>query len=228
MLPKIIEKIKQSVVLIEADLQKEGEIGLGTGFVVHPDGYILTCEHVVRGISRGVIQIDKDGKGYEVYNFKILKTNQTIDMAILKIEETILKAVTIEPLMDTRKTGEDIAIIGFPFIAEGKDYQSTTKGIISAIILEPINEGETIEIYQLDAMVHEGNSGGPCFLSENGGVIGIVNGRFDPLKSAMRRGSVEIEIAGRSLSERTNFSYAIPIDYAAKMLKDVGLNILRS
>jgi len=223
MLPEVIEEIKSSVVLIEADLQKEGKIGLGTGFVIHPDGYILTCEHVVRGTSRGVIQIDRDGKGYEVYGFKILKTDKVKDIAILKIEETNLKTVTIEPSMNIRKTGEDIATMGFPFIAEDIDYPSTTKGIISAIILEPINEKESITTYQLDAMVHEGNSGGPCFLPENGNVIGIINSRFDPLQSAMKKGGVKIEIIGRPLSERTNFSYAVPIDYTVEMLKNIGL-----
>lgn len=211
MLVDIIKSIKPSIVLV---VSSHG--GAGTGFIVHSDGYILTCNHVLGDSITGAISIPFDGNPRQLYFKKVASGG--FDIALIKVDESNLRSVKLDYDFPIEE-GIDIATCGFPFIHLGLNHLSTTKGIISAII-DSSSGDEVLHLYQIDAMVHEGNSGGPCFLCENGKVIGIISSRFDPLQTILKNVG-KIEILGQPLRERTNIGFVVPITYARDLLNRI-------
>ena len=177
----------------EAD---SSELNFGSGFIISPDGYILTNTHVVAGM--GNIKVLLNDK--REYTAKLIGSDQQSDVALLKIDAKDLPVVKIgDP--KTLKPGEWVAAIGAPF---GFD-NSVTSGIVSAKGRSLPNENYTPFI-QTDVAINPGNSGGPLF-NLKGQVVGINS-----------------QIYSRS-GGFMGISFAIPIDVAmnvADQLKTSG------
>ncbi len=146
--------------------------GLGSGFFINPEGYLLTNFHVIKGQKDfSITQFQKKNKILErkVYSkIKIIAIDSFNDLALLKIDEPLTDKIlpVIFKETNTVKSGEKIFVIGNPLGLE----RTITEGIISQTSR---NFGGKIFL-QIDAPVNPGNSGGPVF-NENGQVIGIVN-----------------------------------------------------
>lgn len=145
--------------------------GVGSGVVVHPDGYILTNDHVAGGNPTSISVIFRNGDELEG---KTLWSDPTLDLAMVKVNATDL---TVAPLGSSEDlvVGETAIAIGTPL---GLQFQHTvTSGIISALnrtVRVPTNLGENFmeDLIQTDASINPGNSGGPL-LNIRGQVIGI-------------------------------------------------------
>jgi len=138
-------------------------MGLGSGFIIDPSGYVVTNNHVVDDAS-GIKVTLPDGKQYDA---KVIGTDKQTDLALLKIEaKTTLPAVEWGD-SDTLKVGDWVMAVGNPFGLGG----SVTAGIISARSRD-IHAGPFDDFLQVDAAINQGNSGGPTF-DLNGRVIGI-------------------------------------------------------
>ena len=140
--------------------------GLGSGFVVDHNGYILTNNHVVENAIR--IQVTLPGDRTQ-YAAKLIGTDPELDLAVLKIDAS--KQLT--PLRvgnsDAIEVGDWAVAIGSPF---GLD-QTMTAGIISAKGRDLGERDHQLQRFlQTDAAINRGNSGGPL-LNINGEVIGI-------------------------------------------------------
>ena len=140
--------------------------GLGSGFVVDHNGYILTNNHVVENATR--IQVTLPGDKTQ-YTAKLIGTDPELDLAVLKIDA----GKQLTPLRmgnsDAIEVGDWAVAIGSPF---GLD-QSMTAGIISAKGRDLGEPGHQLQRFlQTDAAINRGNSGGPL-LNINGEVIGI-------------------------------------------------------
>lgn len=136
----------------------------GSGFVVTPDGYILTNEHVIRGV--GVITVYIGNSSYEA---TVVGVSEANDLALLKIAASNLAAAPlgnslgVEPL-------ESVVAIGYPMPGYGRDL-TTSQGQITSIRTNvPGREGK--ETLQHDAVIYRGSSGGPLF-NAYGEVIGV-------------------------------------------------------
>jgi serine protease Do len=148
-------------------------IGLGSGFIIHPDGYVVTNDHVVAGeriISVTRFRKDKNELVKENYdNVRIVATGGNIDLALLKIEVQAKKIKFPSlPLGNSEelKQGERVFAIGSPLGLE----RSVSEGIVSLrnrIIQSRLHIQTTAEI-------SPGNSGGPLF-NYRGQVIGVNN-----------------------------------------------------
>ncbi|HEY7759157.1 MAG TPA: Do family serine endopeptidase [Burkholderiales bacterium] len=136
----------------------------GSGFIVSPDGYILTNAHVVAGADEGEIRIKLTDK--REFGAKLIGADPRTDVAVLKIEGKDLPAVRIGS-PDEVEVGEWVAAIGSPFGFEN----TISAGIISA--KGRALPSETYVPYlQSDVALNPGSSGGPLF-NLNGEVIGI-------------------------------------------------------
>ncbi len=136
---------------------------LGSGFIIDPDGYILTNNHVVAKADKIVVKLE-DGKEYKA---KIVGTDPKTDVALIKIKaDKPLKAVTLGD-SDKIRVGDWVVAIGNPF---GLSH-TVTAGIISAKG-RVIGSGPYDDFLQTDASINPGNSGGPL-IALDGTVIGI-------------------------------------------------------
>ncbi|MCX8167332.1 MAG: Do family serine endopeptidase, partial [Candidatus Micrarchaeota archaeon] len=148
--------------------------GGGSGFIISPDGYILTNEHVIANASEIKVIVNIDGKDKE-YTGKVIGRDPRTDIAVVKINAKNLPYVRLGD-SDKIKVGEFVVAIGSPFGLE----QTVTSGIISAIRQRVRIEGkEYKEFIQTDAAINRGNSGGPLCNLE-GEVIGINTAIYAP------------------------------------------------
>ncbi|MCC7460875.1 MAG: Do family serine endopeptidase [Gammaproteobacteria bacterium] len=138
--------------------------GEGSGFIVSPDGYILTNAHVVANASKVTVKLT-DRREFEA---KVIGSDERTDVAVIKIAANNLPTVRIGDPSRLR-AGEWVAAIGSPFGFEN----SVTVGVVSGIARNlPGESGNYVPFIQTDVAVNPGNSGGPLF-NLNGEVVGI-------------------------------------------------------
>jgi serine protease Do len=140
------------------------EESTGSGFVVSPDGYIVTNDHVVDGAARLEIHFD-DGK---MLPGEIVGRDPKTDLALIKVETD--QELPVAPLGDSDpvRPGDWVMAIGSPF---GLDH-TVTVGVLSAKGRRRVTGERYDDFLQTDASINPGNSGGPLF-DRNGHVIGI-------------------------------------------------------
>ena len=136
--------------------------GMGSGFIVDPNGIILTNAHVVDGADEVTVKL-ADRREFKA---KVLGTDKATDVAVLKIDAKDLPAVRTGDARATR-VGEWVVAIGAPYGLE----HSVTAGIVSAKA-RSLPGDTVVPFIQTDAAVNPGNSGGPLY-NMNGEVIGI-------------------------------------------------------
>ena len=136
--------------------------GLGSGFIINADGYIVTNNHVVDGATE--IRV-KFADGRELSG-KVVGRDEKTDLALLKVDTTGLPVI---PLGDSAKleVGEPVMAVGNPFGLE----QTVTTGIVSATG-RTIGAGPYDDFIQTDASINPGNSGGPL-VNSRGEVVGV-------------------------------------------------------
>ncbi|MDR0339143.1 MAG: DegQ family serine endoprotease [Desulfovibrio sp.] len=139
---------------------------LGSGFIISPDGYIVTNNHVVEGAD--VIRVNISGKNKKDDSFtaEVIGTDPETDLALLKIKAEDLPFLPFGN-SDVLEVGEWVVAIGSPL---GLDH-TVTAGILSAKGRN-IQSGSYDDFLQTDASINRGNSGGPL-LNMNGEVVGI-------------------------------------------------------
>lgn len=154
----------------------------GSGFIASKDGYIITNYHVIEEAYKGGYNISVVLYNGETYKAKIIGAEEQNDLAVLKIDAKNLSAATLGNSEDMQ-VGETVYAIGNPL---GELSFTMTSGMVSALDREITtsskNEGGTAttitnNMFQIDAAVNEGNSGGPVY-NEHGEVIGIVTAKY--------------------------------------------------
>ena len=138
-------------------------MGLGSGFIIDPEGYVVTNNHVVDEAS-GIKVTLPDGKQFDA---EVVGTDPQTDLALLKIDAKDTLPALEWGDSDALKVGDWVMAVGNPFGLGG----SVTAGIISARSRD-IHAGPFDDFLQVDASINQGNSGGPTF-DLNGRVIGI-------------------------------------------------------
>ncbi len=135
---------------------------LGSGFIISPDGYILTNAHVVDDATEVVVKLTDKRE----FKAKVIGSDKRTDVALIKINATNLPRVTFgDPAQ--LKVGEWVAAIGSPFGFEN----SVTAGIVSAKG-RSLPQENYVPFIQTDVAINPGNSGGPLF-NLRGEVVGI-------------------------------------------------------
>lgn len=162
--------------------------GIGSGFIVDPDGVILTNAHVVAGASEVKVKLTDERE----FRAKVIGADRTTDVAVLRIPAAGLPTVRIGDPSRTR-VGSWVLAIGSPFGFEN----SATAGIVSARSRTLPDEGY-VPFLQTDVAVNPGNSGGPLF-DAAGEVVGINSQIYSQSGGYM------------------GLSFAIPIDVAMKV-----------
>ena len=166
--------------------------GVGSGFIVSPDGVILTNAHVVDGADQVTVKLTDKRE----FTAKVLGVDKTTDIAVLKIAARELPYVRIGDSKST-KVGEWVVAIGQPFGFEN----TVTAGIVSAKS-RSLPGDSYVPFIQTDAAVNPGNSGGPLF-NLKGEVIGVNSQIFS------RSGGFQ------------GLAFAVPIDIAMQVKDEI-------
>ena len=169
-----------------------GVHSLGSGFIVSPDGYILTNSHVVKDADEIIVSL----RDRSEYKAKLVGMDTRADVAVLKVEASNLPFVKAGNI-DEVKVGQWVLAIGSPFGFR----ETATQGIVSALN-RALPSDTYVPFIQTDAAVNPGNSGGPLF-NLNGEVIGINSQIFS------RSGGYQ------------GVSFAIPIDVAMRVMEQL-------
>jgi serine protease Do len=152
----------------------------GSGFILTQDGYILTNYHVIQYAVEGGYKVSVmlyDGTAYTAEIVGYEKDDN--DIAVLKIDAEGLSPVTLGD-SDNMQVGETVYAVGNPL---GELAYTMTKGMVSALdrdITSTDSEtglSSTVNMFQIDAAVNSGNSGGPVY-NERGEVIGVVTAKY--------------------------------------------------
>lgn len=140
----------------------------GSGVIISSDGYIITNNHVIEDAS-SITVTTYDNKEYSA---TLVGTDETSDIAVIKVDATDLVAATIG---DSSKleAGDTAVVIGNPLGTLGG---TVTDGIISSPSREMVINNQSMELIQTNAEINSGNSGGGMF-DGNGNLIGIVNAK---------------------------------------------------
>lgn len=184
------------------DNYKQKVKGLGSGFIISPDGYILTNDHVAGNASEITITMTNGNH----YSAKVVGTDPVSDICLLKIEEKNLPYVKLGN-SDDIIIGEWVIALGNPFgLFELNDKPTVTVGVISAtgMNLEPLNNRYYLNMLQTDAAINGGNSGGPL-VNSVGEVVAM---------------NTLIYTAGGSQGN-IGLSFAIPINKIKKIITEL-------
>ncbi len=141
----------------------EPQVGLGSGVIVSPNGYILTNNHVVEGADDIEVILNDTRKA----KAKIIGTDPETDLAILKIELDKLPIIVLGS-SDTLQVGDPVLAIGNPFGVG----QTVTSGIVSALGRNQLGINTFENFIQTDAAINPGNSGG-ALVDTQGRLLGI-------------------------------------------------------
>lgn len=146
--------------------------GLGSGFIVHPDGYAITNAHVVQGERKIRCTVwersEHEFKRILIEDVRIIAVNNHIDLAMIKMEHPDAKAFTTVNIQGDGElaAGQDVFAIGNPLGLE----RTLSRGVVSTAS----RSFGGLAYIQTDTQINPGNSGGPLF-NDRGEVIGVTN-----------------------------------------------------
>ncbi len=163
---QISQKVRASVVGVTCQSAESfSASSVGSGIIMSADGYIITNNHVIEGMTTISVVLD-DGTTYPA---RLIGTDARTDLAVIKVDAKDLPVAEFGD-SDNLEQGDPAIAIGNP---AGLQLQNTvTSGIISAINRDIVIEDRTMTLIQTDASINPGNSGGPL-VNEFGQVIGI-------------------------------------------------------
>ncbi len=173
---EVTANARGAVVRVETDLAS------GSGFIIGPDGLVLTNNHVIRDATDITVYLD-DGTGHTA---RVHGRDLVRDVALLKIDATQLPTLELGDLSNV-SLGQQVVVLGYPL---GLQVFTVTAGFVSTTAED---RGRNVVWVQTDSAVNPGNSGGPL-LTLQGKVIGIVAAKFV---------SVAIEGVGFAISSNT-------------------------
>jgi serine protease Do len=166
--------------------------GMGSGFIVSNDGYIVTNAHVVDGASEVTVKLTDRRE----FTARVVGADKRTDIALIKIDARDLPALDIASKPDVKR-GEWVIAIGSPFGFEN----SVSAGVVSGVH-RALPNGQMVPFIQTDVAVNPGNSGGPL-LNAKGQVVGVNS-----------------QIYSRS-GGYMGLSFAIPADVAVKVADQI-------
>jgi serine protease Do len=175
-------------------------MGVGAGFFIHPDGYVLTSAHVVSEAQEVEVSVcARDGQRCEEWTAQVVGRDDETDMALLKVLDPTHPFPVLK-LGSARHVGlaDWVVVIGSPF---GLAH-SVSVGVVSALKRSEVSPGghsAPLDYLQTDAAINPGNSGGPV-LDLDGHVVAIAN---------------SVNVAGQGIG------FAVPVDLAKRVLPEL-------
>ncbi|MGB4614025.1 MAG: trypsin-like peptidase domain-containing protein [Erysipelotrichaceae bacterium] len=173
---QVVLKVQDSVVQIKVESLITGFLGqtlknegAGSGVIISEDGYIVTNNHVIEGVSNIYVTLNNNKE----YKATLVGADVKTDLAVIKIEGNDFVSASIGD-SSSAIVGDTAIVIGNPL---GEFGGTVTTGIISALNRDIIIDNQAMNLLQTNAEVNPGNSGGGLFNSK-GELIGIINAKI--------------------------------------------------
>jgi serine protease Do len=223
MLQGISQKFRGGCLMLARD--HEGALSfLGTAFVVHAQGYLLTASHLVAETEGLRVVPTSSGGEFQPMSFdrvaamavSVARRDTAHDVALLKIEQPLEISVPDDFLGSGEKVlpGASVMSVGYAFGHEQIHTPLTLGGFAAA----KIRSANDTQLILFDNMVHDGDIGGPLVHVTDGHVVGIISGRFEPAEVVNASANWE-----RRPAQDTNISFAVDIDYGTALMRAEGL-----
>lgn len=181
---QIAKRVSPSVVVIAGDTDSGSMVG--SGFILSRDGKIVTNLHVIKDLKTVRVQLS-NGEVFD--SVSVVGTDERRDLAVVKIPGFNLPPLALGNSNDVT-VGERVVVVGNPHGLEG----TVTAGILSSV-----RDSDGFKVFQTDAAVNPGNSGGPL-LNDKGQVIGVVSFK---------------------LRSSENLNFAVAVNYVRGLLDDL-------
>ncbi len=188
--PRVMSRLRETGFNVTEINLKGPPINMqGSGFVISPDGYVLTCAHVVTGVHEATIWVE----GVR-YPCRVLNSDTNLDLALLKVDgdHPPFHPMHLESGKDY-SLGESVYTMGFPLADVLGNSPRLNNGLISA----KVGMNDDTNFVQVSVPIQPGNSGGPL-LNADGQVIGVVSSTLNPMGILMR--------TGNALPQNVNFA----------------------
>lgn len=223
MLQGISQKFRGGCLMLVRD--HEGAVSfLGTAFVVHQQGYLLTAAHLVLETEGLRVVPTSSGGEFQPMSFdrvaamavSVARRDTAHDVALLRIDQPLDISVPDDFLGSGENVlaGASVMSLGYAFGHE-QIHTTLTMGGYAAAKIRSANDTQLI---LFDNMVHNGDIGGPLIHVTDGHVVGIISGRFAPAEVVS--GSSDWQ---RRTTQGTNISFAVDIDYGTALMRSEGL-----
>jgi serine protease Do len=223
MLQGVSHKFRSGCMMLVRD-QLEQVSFLGSAFLVHRAGYLLTAAHLVPNPDGLRVVATSLTEDFAPMRFdrvaampvSVCRTAPEHDIALLRIVEDVEIEVPDDFLGSTVavRPGASVMTLGYSFGHEQLHTILTTGAVVSAKIRSP----NDTNLILFDNMVHDGDRGGPLVHVADGHIVGLISGRFEPAEVV--RGSREWD---RSPARDTNMSFAVAIEYGRELMHAEGL-----
>jgi serine protease Do len=191
--PRVAARLRETgfeVTVVDPDSPPVDE--QGSGFVISPEGYVLTCAHVVKGMTNATIWVENVR-----YPCQVLNSDTNFDLALLKVEgdHPPFRPLSLEA-SDNYTLGQSVFNIGFPMAEMLGVSPRLNSGLVSA----KVGLNDDTNTIQISVPIQPGNSGSPL-MDANGEVIGVVSSTLNPINMLQR--------TGVSLPQNVNFAMKI-------------------
>ncbi|MFV0421075.1 S1 family peptidase [Oleidesulfovibrio sp.] len=209
--------------LFRMDEQKH-LVFVGTAFVVHSEGYLLTVAHPVSQDDTLMVvppEAEDDflpvsSEALTAIPVRVAQMDKERDLALLKFTDKV-EITTPDHLIgvpENATVGSGVACLGFAF-----GFQCIyTQVLQQAVVCAKMRSTNGTNLFLFDSRVHDGSRGGPLVSNDDDRVIGVVTGRFDPLEAT--------PVIEGEKPMPTSFSYAVSIEYAVPMMEKEGLDVI--
>jgi hypothetical protein len=205
--PRVLARLQKAGFEVAAVYKEDPPIGMqGSGFIISPEGDILTCAHVVQYSENATAWIE----GIR-YSCRVLAFDTNIDLGLLEVEG---KHPPFQPLRlktgDNYSLGQNVFTIGFPLV----DVLGVSPRLDNGMISAKVGINDNTNSIQISVPIQPGNSGGPL-LNSDGEVVGVVSSTLNPLPV--------FERTGGSLPQNVNF--AIKSSGISRFLAETNISL---
>ena len=224
MLQGVSHKFRSGCMML-ARSQAESISFLGSAFLVHGDGYLLTAAHLTSQEHDLVVVPTTTSDDFSPMTFdrvaamevEVRRRDINRDVALLRIKQDIAISVPDDFLGATSavRPGASVLSLGYAF-----GYQQVHNLLgFNAIVSAKMRSRNDTALILYDSAFHEGDRGGPLIHVADGHIIGIISGRFEPAEFAAQDAAVPEKLEPRE----TNVSYAVAIEYGLDLMREEGL-----
>lgn len=222
-----LAKLHAGGTMILAKREENGAVTpLGSAFLCHNKGYILTCAHTFSlADSLAALLVPQTDEFAPItleransLALTVAQYDASNDVALLKVTQEGTAFSVPQGVLDASavNVGALCAHIGFPFADRGLHVRHLSSAFVSAKVISKSGTRQ----FQFDGTAHDGGSGGPFIDARTGKVIGIVSGRFAP-----SGGVGGISVGGYMLGNDSCISFATSIQYGIDLMKAEGLDV---